>query len=114
MCHCTLKNSRTCLRRLQAVAYAKKYGLPVLRWVNPVRNCGDKEYAVETIEALLPGAVQYFVIGAPANIIQNHNPVATGIVNGTRVLMHSLVWANGYRWEPGAAWSNGVVVCPSW
>ena len=100
MCHCTLKNSRTCLRRLQAVAYAKKYGLPVLRWVNPVPNCGDKEYAVETIEALLPGAVQYFVIGAPANIIQNHNPVATGIVNGTRVLMHSLVWANGYRWEP--------------
>ena len=88
--------------RLQAVAYAKKYGLSVLRWVNPVRNCDDKVYRVETIESLLPGAVQYFVLGAPANIIQNHNPVATGIVNGTRVLMHSLVWPDGYAWKPPA------------
>lgn len=86
--------------RIQAVAFAKKYGVHVLRWVNPVRNCDDKRYPVETIEALLPGAVQYFVLGAPANIIQNHNPVATGIVNGTRVLMHSLVWHNGYQWTP--------------
>ena len=77
--------------------------------MNPVRNCDDKEYAVETIEALLPGAVQYFVVGAPANIIQNHNPVATGIVNGTRVLMHSLVWANGYRWEPPPGCKPGHV-----
>ena len=98
--NCVQKHTNLIFRRLQAIAYGKKYGLPVLRWVNPVRNCDDKEYSVETIEALLPGAVQYFVVGAPANIIQNHNPVATGIVNGTRVLMHSLVWANGYRWQP--------------
>lgn len=88
--------------RLQAVAYAKKYGVPVLRWANPVRNYNDKEYSIDIIESLLPGAVQYFVLGAPANIIQNHNPVSTGIVNGSRVLMHSLVWGDGYRWQPPA------------
>ena len=95
--------------RLQAVAYAKKYGVPVLRWVNPVRNCNDKEYSIDIIESLLPGAVQYFVLGAPANIIQNHNPVSTGIVNGSRVLMHSLVWGDGYRWQPPAGARPGQV-----
>ena len=108
-CNCVEKHTDLILCRLQAIAYGKKYGLPVLCWVNPVRNCDDKEYSVETIEALLPGAVQYFIVGAPANIIQNHNPVATGIVNGTRVFMHSLVWANGYRWQPPADCKPGHV-----
>jgi hypothetical protein len=94
---------------LQAVAYGKKYGVPVLRWINPVRNCDDKEYSVDIIESLLPGAVQYFVLGAPANIIQNHNPVSTGIVNGTRVLLHSLVWREGHTWKPPVGVSAGRV-----
>ena len=97
------------MNRLQAVAFAKKYGVPVLRWVNPVRNCADEEYSVDIIESLLPGAVQYFVLGAPANIIQNHNPVSTGIVNGSRVLLHSLVWRDGYTWKPPVGARPGQV-----
>ena len=98
---------RVLINRLQVVAYAKKYGLPVLRWVNPVRNC-DEQYPVDTIESLLPAVVQYFALGAPANIVQNHNPVATGIVNGTRVIMHSLVWSN-YTWTLPADSTPGQV-----
>ena len=74
-----------------------------------MRNCADEEYSVDIIESLLPGAVQYFVLGAPANIIQNHNPVSTGIVNGSRVLLHSLVWRNGYTWKPPVGARPGQV-----
>ena len=99
---------RIALNRLQVIAYAKKYGLHVLRWVNPVRNCKNKTYSVDTIEAILPAAVQYFVVGAPANIVQNHNPVSTNIVNGTRVIMHSLIWSE-YEWAPPAHSTPGQV-----
>ena len=64
---------------------------------------------MDIIESLLPGAVQYFVLGAPANIIQNHNPVSTGIVNGSRVLLHSLVWRDGYTWKPPVGARPGQV-----
>ena len=106
---CLPDQSWTPFHRLQAVAFTKKYGVPVLCWVNPVRNCVDEEYSVDIIESLLPGAVQYFVLGAPANIIQNHNPVSTGIVNGSRVLLHSLVWRDGYTWKPPVGARPGQV-----
>jgi hypothetical protein len=64
---------------------------------------------VDIIQSLLPGSVQYFVLGVPANIIQNHNPVETGIVNGSRVLLHSLVWCDGYKWKPSVSARPGQV-----
>ena len=49
---------------------------------------------------------KYFVLGAPCVVTQNLQPTdITGVVNGSRGVLHSLSWSNGYQvptgWKPG-------------
>ena len=71
--------------------------------------CRNRVVILDNVCWSTENEVLNFVLGAPANIIQNHNPVSTGIVNGSRVLMHSLVWGDGYRWQPPAGARPGQV-----
>ena len=98
------------LNKRQIVEFAKTNNRFILKWTNPIRNCEDAEsYDINTVEDIIPEAVQYFCMGAPGFVNANKNPVGTGIVNGYRVVQHSLIW-NTNRWQPPKdGWVRGQI-----
>ena len=98
------------LNRRQIVAFAKTHGQFILKWTNPIRNCEDAEsYNIDIVEDIIPEAVQYFCMGAPGLVNANKNPVGTGIVNGYRVVQHSLVWKTNPWKPPKSGWKPGQI-----
>ena len=97
------------INKRQIIAFAKSHGQYVLKWKNPIRNCSDEAYDIDAVESVIPEAVQYFCAGAPGFVNANKNPVATGIVNGYRVLQHSLIWEEDPWQPPVEGWSPGQV-----
>jgi len=97
------------INKRQIIAFAKSHGQYVLKWKNPIRNCSDEAYDIDAVESVIPEAVQYFCVGAPGFVNANKNPVATGIVNGYRVLQHSLIWEEDPWQPPAEGWSPGQV-----
>ena len=98
------------LNKRQIVAFAKTNNQFILKWRNPIKNCDDaQEYDINVVEGIIPEAVQYFCMGAPVLVNANKNPVGTGIVNGYRALLHSLIW-KGDPWRPPhKGWEPGQV-----
>ena len=98
------------LNKRQIVAFAKANNQFILKWTNPIKNCDDaQEYDINVVEGIIPEAVQYFCMGAPVLVNANKNPVGTGIVNGYRALLHSLIW-KGDPWRPPhKGWEPGQV-----
>ena len=96
---------RQSVNKNAAVRFARKHGLPVFFWVDrygkvpaAVRRRNPNELTIM--------AEKYFVVGAPCVITKNMNPTnITGVVNGSKGVLHSLSWSNGYQppteWEPG-------------
>ena len=98
------------LNRKQIVEFAKTHDRFILKWTNPIRNCEDAEsYDINIVEDIVPEAVQYFCMGAPGLVNANKNPVGTGIVNGYRVVQHSLVWKTNPWKPPKAGWKPGQI-----
>ena len=98
------------LNKRQIVEFAKAHKQFILKWTNPIKNCQDsQEYDINIVEGIIPEAVQYFCMGAPALINSNKNPVGTGIVNGYRVLLHSLVWKENPWRGPEKGWKPGQI-----
>ena len=99
------------LNRRQIVEFAKSHNRFVLKWRNPIRNCDLSEaYGIDVVESVIPEAVQYFCQGAPGFCNANKNPVATGIVNGYRVIQHSLIWGDDGWTPPASGWTPGQVI----
>ena len=98
------------LNKRQIVAFAKVNNQFILKWTNPIKNCDEAQaYDINVVEGIIPEAVQYFCMGAPVLVNANKNPVGTGIVNGYRALLHSLIW-NGDPWRPPhKGWEPGQV-----
>ena len=98
------------LNKRQIVEFAKANNQFILKWTNPIKNCEDsQEYDINIVEGIIPEAVQYFCMGAPALVNSNKNPVGTGIVNGYRVLLHSLVWKDNSWRGPEKGWKPGQI-----
>ena len=98
------------LNKRQIVEFAEAHNQFVLRWTNPIRNCEDSQsYDINIVEGIIPEAVQYFCMGAPAFVNANKNPVGTGIVNGYRVLLHSLIWKDKPWRGPDKGWKPGQI-----
>lgn len=96
------------INRRQVREFAKSHNQYVLKWTNPIRNCENAgSYDINVVESLVPEAVQYFCVGAPGYCNANKNPVATGIVNGYRVVQHSLIWQDNPWTPPDEAWTPG-------
>ena len=98
------------LNKRQIVEFAEAHNQFILKWTNPIKNCQDsQEYDINIVEGIIPEAVQYFCMGAPALVNSNKNPVGTGIVNGYRVLLHSLVWKDNPWRGPDKGWKPGQI-----
>ena len=98
------------LNKIQIVEFAKTHNQFVLKWTNPIRNCEDAEsYDINIVEDIIPEAVQYFCMGAPGLVNANKNPVGTGIVNGYRVVQHSLIWKTNPWQPPEEGWTPGQI-----
>ena len=100
------------LNNRQVIEFAKSRNQFVLKWTNPIRNCENADsYDPDVVESIVPEAVQCFCLGAPGFINANKNPVGTGIVNGYRVVQHSLIWKDHPWTPPEEGWLPGQVCC---
>ena len=100
---------RASVNKNAVIRFAQKHGLPVLFWVNQygnvpaaVRNRCPNELTIMS--------EKYFVVGAPCMITKNFQPVTiTGVVNGSRGVLHSLSWTSRYQ-VPSSGWKPGEII----
>ena len=78
----------------QCIRAAKLLGVPVVKWRLGFRTSWYNKEELDVLYSGTPGAWAYFVQGAPAFVTENQNPLK-GVANGTRVVMHSLVFGAG-------------------
>lgn len=84
------------LTRCTSELFAKQRSDHVLRWRRSLKT--DVPPALFPLiydEDVNPELFAYFVVGAPANILDNNNGnVGWGVANGTRCRMHSVAWSD--------------------
>jgi hypothetical protein len=79
-----------------AVAFAKKRGLPIVKWRKEIGGGKTKKYTPEEIDMIYkiaPQLTSTFVLGAPAMVTQNVNP-ALGLSNGSDATLTGIVCSN--------------------
>ena len=96
---------RASVNKDAVIRFARKKGLPVLFWVN---EYGKVPSAVRRRcpNELTVMSEKYFVPGSPCMVTKNLLPTEiTGVVNGSKGVLHSLSWSHGYQvpsgWKPG-------------
>ena len=75
----------------QSIRAATLLGVPVLKWRLQLKTTWYNSKELDTLYSGTPGAWAYFVEGSFAFVTENLNPLK-GVANGTRVVMHSLVF----------------------
>ena len=86
------------LNGAKIAAWAGAHGVPLLRWKLPLRSERAANLDRETTEALYeeePSLWGYFAKGAPAYLTAVNKSQGRGLVNGTRVRLHSLTLPEG-------------------
>jgi len=86
---------RAVLNKQLAVAYAKRTGQPLIRWVKNLKgefwtttlSEHQRDYLFETH----PELCEYFCVGAPAFVTENFHP-AESLANGVSCRLDSLMW----------------------
>jgi hypothetical protein len=84
--------TRMQINNARMIAFARESGVPVLSWRLPLRGAERRDPGcIALIYATFPELTVYFVPGAPAVITANQN-VSKRVANGTRAVMHSVVF----------------------
>ena len=90
--------SRVALNKTQAFIFARRHGLPVISWRNPIYSKSTRmfteasngsEERLEKIFNTIGELTFYFVAGAPA-VIKDNISTANGLANGRMCTLHSI------------------------